>query len=86
MDKKSTLIYFSSYLLIFFQSLTTCIPVSCIFYISREVLGGDSIYAVPAVIDELSTKHVITTELIKGVPIDQVKELDQDTRNYVRMN
>lgn len=49
----------------------------------REVLGDESIYGVPAVIDELSTKHVLTTELIRGIPIDQAKNLDQDTRNYV---
>ena len=47
------------------------------------MLGDDGIYGVPAVIDDLSTKHVLTTELIHGIPIDQVKNLDQDTRNYV---
>lgn len=49
----------------------------------RELLKDDARYHVPEVISELSTKRVITTEMITGVPLDKVTEMDQDTRNYV---
>ncbi|GLT49915.1 hypothetical protein SLA2020_234390 [Shorea laevis] len=40
-------------------------------------------FYVPLVVDDLSSKRVITTELISGIPIDKVALLDQDTRNFV---
>lgn len=40
-------------------------------------------YGVPRVIAELSGKRVLTSELITGIPVDQVVNLDQDERNYV---
>jgi len=49
----------------------------------KEALSDQSLYGVPEVIDELSTKRVITTELISGIPVDQTVDLDQDTRNYI---
>ena len=38
----------------------------------RAFLEGDATFGVPRVFSELSTRHVITTEMLTGVPIDQV--------------
>lgn len=35
-------------------------------------------------VDELSTKRVLSMELVGGIPLDQCQELDQGTRNEVR--
>ncbi|CAG2226307.1 ABC1 [Mytilus edulis] len=43
---------------------------------------NDSFY-VPEVIDELSTKEILTTEYVEGLPLDQCVDLDQETRNKV---
>ncbi|GKU90524.1 hypothetical protein SLEP1_g4510 [Rubroshorea leprosula] len=40
-------------------------------------------FYVPLVVDDLSSKRVLTTELVSGIPIDKVALLDQDTRNFV---
>lgn len=49
----------------------------------RELLSDTPGFYVPRVIDELSSKKILTTELISGVPIDKVASLDQETRDYV---
>lgn len=49
----------------------------------RDLLSDTPGFYVPRVIDELSSKKVLTTELISGVPIDKVALLDQETRDYV---
>ncbi|XP_050236881.1 protein ABC transporter 1, mitochondrial [Mercurialis annua] len=49
----------------------------------RELLSDVKGYYVPMVVDELSCKRVLTTELISGIPIDKVALLNQETRNYV---
>lgn len=49
----------------------------------RDLLSGTPGFYVPRVVDELSSKKVLTTELISGVPIDKVALLDQETRDYV---
>nr|GMC93600.1 protein ABC transporter 1, mitochondrial [Ipomoea batatas] len=51
--------------------------------IFRDLLRGEIGYYVPAVIDELSGKRVLTSELVPGIPIDKVALLDQETRNHV---
>lgn len=38
----------------------------------RRLLEGDAFFGVPKVYPDLSTKRVLTTEMLKGVPIDQV--------------
>ena len=38
---------------------------------------------VPAVMPELSSRQVLTTEFIEGIPLDRCEELDQDTRDQV---
>lgn len=49
----------------------------------QELLSNSEGYYVPMVIDDISSKKVLTTELVTGVPIDKVALLDQGTRNYV---
>ncbi|XP_053577757.1 atypical kinase COQ8B, mitochondrial isoform X2 [Bombina bombina] len=52
----------------------------------RQLLKDDPFFYVPEVIDELTTKRVLTMELVSGVPLDQCAELDQDTRNQISYN
>jgi aarF domain-containing kinase len=40
-------------------------------------------FSVPDVVDELSTKRVLTTELVHGMTIDQVARMDDATRSRV---
>lgn len=47
------------------------------------LLSGTKGFYVPVVIDDLSSKRVLTSELVPGIPIDKVALLDQETRNYV---
>ncbi|XP_021717795.1 LOW QUALITY PROTEIN: protein ABC transporter 1, mitochondrial-like [Chenopodium quinoa] len=49
----------------------------------RNLLSEKQGFYVPLVVDELSSKRVLTTELIHGIPIDKVASLDQETRNDV---
>ncbi|XP_013419648.1 atypical kinase COQ8A, mitochondrial isoform X1 [Lingula anatina] len=54
--------------------------------IFRDDLLNDEVFYVPEVIPELSSKEVITSELIDGVPLDQAVDMDQDTRNHICKN
>ncbi|GAB4853422.1 mitochondrial chaperone [Ancistrocladus abbreviatus] len=49
----------------------------------RDMLSSTEGFYVPFVVEELSGKKVLTTELVSGIPIDKVAFLDQETRNYV---
>ncbi|KAL7980661.1 hypothetical protein Chor_001815 [Crotalus horridus] len=49
----------------------------------RQLLEGDPFFEVPEVVDELSTKRVLSMELVGGIPLDQCQELDQGTRNEI---
>ncbi|XP_051780229.1 atypical kinase COQ8A, mitochondrial-like [Erpetoichthys calabaricus] len=49
----------------------------------KELLKDHPFFYVPAVIDELSSKHVLTTELVSGFPLDQATDLSQDLRNEI---
>ncbi|CAH9146167.1 unnamed protein product [Cuscuta epithymum] len=51
--------------------------------IFRDLLHGETGFYVPIVVDELSGKRVLTSELVPGIPIDKVSLLDQETRNHV---
>ncbi|XP_012538251.1 atypical kinase COQ8B, mitochondrial isoform X2 [Monomorium pharaonis] len=42
----------------------------------RELIMPYSDYYVPAVIDDLSTKQVFTTEMIEGIPVDKCVDMD----------
>ncbi|XP_035697718.1 atypical kinase COQ8B, mitochondrial-like [Branchiostoma floridae] len=48
-----------------------------------ELLKDDPIFYVPEVITELSTPQVLTTELIDGMTLDQLTEIDEDTKNEI---
>lgn len=50
----------------------------------RRLLEGDPFFEVPLVVDELSTRRVLSMELVGGVPMDQCQALAQETRNEVR--
>ncbi|XP_067011351.2 atypical kinase COQ8B, mitochondrial [Anabrus simplex] len=48
-----------------------------------ELLKPYPDYLVPRVIDELSTKQIFTTELMEGIPVDKVADLDYDNREHI---
>ncbi|KAI8574873.1 hypothetical protein RHMOL_Rhmol01G0387100 [Rhododendron molle] len=49
----------------------------------RDLLSNMEGFYVPMVRDDISSKRVLTTELVPGIPIDKVACLTQETRNYV---
>eukprot|EP00850_Spirogloea_muscicola_P002040 SM000007S21000 [mRNA] locus=s7:1479908:1482745:- [translate_table: standard] len=49
----------------------------------QALMKGEHGYHVPGVIDELSSRRVLTTELVPGLTIDKVASLDQDVRDSV---
>ncbi|RVX01477.1 Protein ABC transporter 1, mitochondrial [Vitis vinifera] len=49
----------------------------------RDLLSNSKGFYVPMVIDDISSKRVLTTELVSGISIDKVALLNQGTRNYV---
>lgn len=53
------------------------------FVRSRELLKDHPFFYVPEVIDELSSQHVLTTELVPGFPLDQAESLSQELKNEV---
>lgn len=52
----------------------------------RSLLEGNNFFEVPEVIDELSSHRVLAMELVQGVPLDRCVDLDQETRNTVRVD
>ena len=48
-------------------------------------MKDDPFFYVPEVIEELSSSHVLTTELVPGFPLDQAESLSQDLKNEVRL-
>lgn len=57
--------------------------LTCYFVRSRELLKDHPFFYVPEVIDELSSRHVLTTELVPGFPLDQAENLSQELKNEV---
>ncbi|CAL0316520.1 unnamed protein product [Lupinus luteus] len=49
----------------------------------RDLLAGMEGFYVPIVVNDISSKRVLTTELVYGITIDKVALLDQETRNYI---
>jgi hypothetical protein len=49
----------------------------------RELLKDHPFFYVPEIVDELSSPHVLTTELVSGFPLDQAEGLSQEVRNEV---
>ncbi|TWW69013.1 atypical kinase COQ8A, mitochondrial isoform X1 [Takifugu flavidus] len=52
----------------------------------RELLKDHPFFYVPEVIDELSSRHVLTTELVPGFPLDQAESLSQELKNEICQN
>ncbi|BAT95206.1 Protein ABC transporter [Vigna angularis] len=49
----------------------------------RDLLAGIDGFYVPIVVDAISSRRVLTTELVFGITIDKVASLDQETRNHI---
>uniref|UniRef100_A0A4W4HEE3 Atypical kinase COQ8A, mitochondrial n=1 Tax=Electrophorus electricus TaxID=8005 RepID=A0A4W4HEE3_ELEEL len=49
----------------------------------KELLKGHPFFYVPEVIEELSSRHILTTELVSGFPLDQAEGLSQELKNEV---
>ncbi|XP_023285891.1 atypical kinase COQ8A, mitochondrial [Seriola lalandi dorsalis] len=52
----------------------------------RELLKDHPFFYVPEVIEELSSSHVLTTELVPGFPLDQAESLTQELKNEICEN
>ncbi|CAJ0936587.1 unnamed protein product [Ranitomeya imitator] len=52
----------------------------------KELLNNHPFFYVPAVVDDLCSAHVLTTELVTGFPLDQAEQLSQETRNEICAN
>ncbi|KAM8726733.1 atypical kinase COQ8A, mitochondrial isoform 2-T3 [Acanthopagrus schlegelii] len=52
----------------------------------KELLKDHPFFYVPDVIDELSSRHVLTTELVPGFPLDQADDLSQELKNEICHN
>ncbi|KAK2881342.1 hypothetical protein Q8A67_018610 [Cirrhinus molitorella] len=52
----------------------------------RNLVKGDPVFVVPEVFDELSSRRVLTMELVHGVPLDRCVDLNQETRNEICFN
>ncbi|XP_068609610.1 atypical kinase COQ8A, mitochondrial isoform X2 [Brachionichthys hirsutus] len=52
----------------------------------RVFLKDHPFFYVPEVIDELSSRHVLTTELVAGFPLDQAEGVSQDLKNEICYN
>lgn len=52
----------------------------------RSLLADDPFFHVPFVVDELSGRRVLAMELVSGLPLDSCVDLDQETRNQVRVD
>jgi aarF domain-containing kinase len=49
----------------------------------RQLLASDDAFRVPAVVTELCTSAIMASELAPGVPIDRVRDLPQEERDYI---
>ncbi|TRY98124.1 hypothetical protein DNTS_028485 [Danionella cerebrum] len=52
----------------------------------RELLKDHPFFYVPEVIDDLSSQHILTTELVPGFPLDKAEGLTQELKNEICMN
>ena len=53
------------------------------FLLPRELLKDMPEYYVPEVIEDLTSKQVLTTELIEGTSLDKIENPNQETINKV---
>ncbi|CAL7945578.1 unnamed protein product [Xylocopa violacea] len=49
----------------------------------KQLMEPYTDYYVPAVIDELSTSQVFTTEMVEGIPVDKCTNMDVETREHI---
>jgi aarF domain-containing kinase len=49
----------------------------------KETVGDDPFFYVPDVVPELSSKHVLTTEFVRGVSLERAVDLPQATRDML---
>ncbi|MFH4977552.1 hypothetical protein AB6A40_004261 [Gnathostoma spinigerum] len=49
----------------------------------RSLLANDPNFYVPEVVDDLTTKEVLTTEYVKGIPVDKCLKEPQQVRDYI---
>lgn len=56
---------------------------NCFIFNIRKLIGQHSQFYVPEVIDELTSKQVLTAELIEGTPLDKIGDVSQDVINEV---
>ncbi|KAK6477647.1 atypical kinase COQ8A, partial [Huso huso] len=49
----------------------------------RALVQDDPFFTVPAVIQEMSSRRVLTTELVPGFPLDKAEGLRQETRDQI---
>lgn len=47
----------------------------------RHALADDADFVVPATVPALSTRRILTTDLVRGVPLDQLLDADQALRD-----
>ena len=68
-----------------FRSVTTSVGIRWFFIFSNRELIGDNneIFSVPRVIHALTSKRVLTSELVHGVPLDQLTDKDESIKNWV---
>ncbi|XP_041108677.1 atypical kinase COQ8A, mitochondrial [Polyodon spathula] len=52
----------------------------------KELMTDHPFFYVPAVIDEMSSRHILTTELVPGFPLDKAEDLSQDLKNEICEN
>ncbi|KAK3506769.1 hypothetical protein QTP70_023927 [Hemibagrus guttatus] len=52
----------------------------------KKLLKDHPFFYVPDVIDELSSQHVLTTEMVQGFPLDQAEGLSQEQKNEICKN
>jgi aarF domain-containing kinase len=49
----------------------------------KQTVGNDPFFYVPDVVAELSSKHVLTTEFVRGVSLEKAVDLPQETRDML---
>ena len=49
----------------------------------KQTVGNDPFFYVPDVVAELSSKHVLTTEFVRGVSLEKAVDLAQETRDML---
>ncbi len=49
----------------------------------KHTVGDDPFFYVPDVVAELSSKHVLTTEFVRGVSLEKAVDLPQETRDML---